>query len=227
MLKWNRLTHQYLVCPPHASVTQPWFSCAWSSSEHLSFSWGYYPTLPTRQPLIGLRVSRAFRCPLTLLSISSHRCSIGDKSGLYRGQSSGLMLWLARKSWQTLATWGWALSCWKIRWCCCTNGTATGWRISSLFLTPVKLLAITINSDFNSWDIPPQTISEPPLNLSLSRTQASAKRSPRPSGRKRVNCDSSVKKTCLHYLIGNCLGPCTANQAIRRTWRARVRGKPM
>jgi hypothetical protein len=25
---------------------------AWSSSEHLS-PWGYYPTLPTRQPLIG------------------------------------------------------------------------------------------------------------------------------------------------------------------------------
>jgi transposase len=35
--------------------------------------------------------------------------------------------------------------------------------------------------------------------------------------RKRVNCDSSVKKTRLHCLIGNCLGPCTANQAIRRT----------
>jgi hypothetical protein len=58
-----------------------------------------------------------------LLSISPHRCSIGDKSGLYRGQSSGLMLWLARTSWQTLAAWGRALSCWKIRWCCCTNGT--------------------------------------------------------------------------------------------------------
>jgi hypothetical protein len=51
---------------------------------------------------------------------------------------------------------------------------------------------------------------------SLSRTQESEKRSPRrrPSGRKRVNRDSSVKKTCLHCLIGNCLGPCAANQAI-------------
>jgi hypothetical protein len=66
------------------------------------------------------RVAGAFRRPLTLLYISFHRCSIGDKSGLYGGQSSGLMLWLARKSWQTLATWGRALSCWKIRWCCCT-----------------------------------------------------------------------------------------------------------
>jgi hypothetical protein len=144
------------------------------------------------------------------------------------------MLWLARKSWQTLATWSRALSCWKIRWCCCTNGTATGRRISSLYLTPVKLLAITINGDFNLWDIPPQTITEPPPNLSLSRTQALAKRSPRrrftrrrPSGRKRVNRDSSVKKTRFHCLIGNCLRPCAANQAIRRARRARGRGRPM
>ena len=98
-------------------------------------------------------------------------------------------------------------------------------------LTPVKLPAITINGDFNPWDIPPQTITEPPPKLSLSRTQASAKRSPlyrrRPCGRKRVNRDSSVKKTCLHCLIGNCLGPCAANQAIPRARRAWVRGKPM
>ena len=69
-------------------------------------------------------VAGAFRHPLTLLSISSQRCSIGDKSGLYGGQSCGLMLWLARKSWQTLATWCQALSCWKIKWCCFSNGTA-------------------------------------------------------------------------------------------------------
>ena len=187
-----------------------------------------------RATLNWSRVAGAFRCPLTLLSISSHRCSIEDKSGLYGGQSSGLMLWLARKSWQTLATWGRALSCWKIRWCYCTNGTAAGRRISSLYLTPVKLPVITINGDFSPWDIPPQTITEPPPNLSLSRTQASAKRSPRrrytrrrPSGRKRVNRDSSVKKTRLHCLIGNCLEPCAANQIIRRVRRARVRGKPM
>ena len=99
------------------------------------------------------RVAGAFRRPLTLLSSSFHRCSIGDKSGLYGCQSSGLMLWLARKSWQTLATWGRALSCWKIRWCCCTNGTATGRRISSLYLTSVKLPAITINGDFKKWTV--------------------------------------------------------------------------
>jgi hypothetical protein len=42
-----------------------------------------------------------------------------------------------------------------------------------------------------------------------------------------VNRDSSVKKTCLHCLIGNCLGPCAANQAIWRVRRPQVRGKPM
>jgi hypothetical protein len=31
-----------------------------------------------------------------------------------------------------------------------------------------------------------------------------------------VNRDSSVKKILFHCLIGNCLGPCAANQAIRR-----------
>jgi hypothetical protein len=61
-----------------------------------------------------------------------------QQPGLYRGQSSGLMLWLARKSWQTLATWGLALSCWKIRWCCCTNGTATDRRISSVNISLLK-----------------------------------------------------------------------------------------
>jgi transposase len=31
----------------------------------------------------------------------------------------------------------------------------------------------------------------------------------------------------LHCLIGNCLGPCAANQAMRCVQRSRVRGKPM
>jgi hypothetical protein len=219
MLKWNRLTRQYLVCTPRASVTALILLCMELIRAFILLM-GILSHSSNKATLNWSRVAGEFRRSLTLLSISSHRCSIGDKSGLYGGQSSGLILWLARKSWQTLATWGQALCCWKIRWCCCTNGTATNRRISSLYLTPVKLPAITINGDFNPWDIPPQTI--------LSRTQASVKRSPRrrytrrrSSGRKRV------KKTRLHCLIGNCLGPCTANQAIRRARRARVRGKPM
>ena len=124
MLKWNRLTRQYLVCPPCTSVTALILLCMEFIRAFILLM-GILSHSSNKAALNWSRVAVAFRCLLTLLSISSHRCSIGDKSGLYGGQSSGLMLWLARKSWQTLATWGRALSCWKIRWCCCTNGIAT------------------------------------------------------------------------------------------------------
>ena len=68
------------------------------------------------------RVAGGFRRFLTLLSSSSHMCSIGVKSGLYGGHASGAMLLFARKSSQTRATCGPALSCCRIRFC----GTATG-----------------------------------------------------------------------------------------------------
>ena len=41
-----------------------------------------------------------------------------------------------------------------------------------------------------------------------------------------VNLDSSVKRTGLHCLIGNSLGTCAVNHAIRRNLRAWVRGRP-
>ena len=125
------------------------------------------------------RVAGGFRRFLTLLSSSSHMCSIGVKSGLYGGHASGAMLLFARKSWQTRATCGWALSCCRIRLRCCTSGTATGRKISSLYLTAVILPATIINCDFIPWAMPPQTIREPPPNRSRSTTQAPAKRSPR------------------------------------------------
>ena len=139
----------------------------------------------------------------------------------------------SRKSWQTLATWGRALLCWKVIWCCCTNGTVTGRRISSLYLTAVRFPGTTINGNFTPCEIPPHTITDSPPYLSLSKTQASANCSPRrqyrrrpPSARKRVNRDSSVKKTRLHCLIGKCLGACVVTQAIRRSRHARLSGKP-
>ena len=125
------------------------------------------------------RVAGGFRRFLTLLSSSSHMCSIRVKSGLYGGHASGAMLLFARKSWQTRATCGRALSCCRIRLRCCTSGTATGRKISSLFLTAVILPATIINCYFIPWAMPHQTITEPPTNRSRSTTQASAKRSPR------------------------------------------------
>ena len=64
-----------------------------------------------------------FRRFLILLSSWSHVCSIGVKSGLYGGHASGAMLLFARKSWQTRATCGRALSCCRIRLRCCKSGT--------------------------------------------------------------------------------------------------------
>jgi hypothetical protein len=232
MLKWNRLTRQYLVCTPRASVTALILLCMELIRAFILLM-GILSHSSNKATLNWSRVAGEFRRSLTLLSISSHRCSIGDKSGLYGGQSSGLILWLARKSWQTLAT-----RCRRY-----PAGKLSD-AVSQMELQPtggfhpyfLRLLHYRLSqwSDFNPWDIPPQTITEPPPNLSLSRMQASAKRSPRgrhtwrrPSGRKRVNCDSSVKKTRLHCLIGNCLGPCATNQAIWHVRHARVRGKPM
>ena len=138
----------------------------------------------------GWGAGQGFRRFLTLLSSSSHMCSIGVKSGLYGGHASGAMLLFAKKSWQTQSTCGRALSCCRIRLRCCTSGTATGRKISSLYLTAVILPATIINCDFIPWAMPPQTITEPTPNRSRSTTQASAKRSPRrrytrrrPSGR--------------------------------------------
>ena len=108
------------------------------------------------------RVAGGFRRFLTLLSSSSHMCSTGVKSGLYGGHASGAMLLFARKSWQTRATCGRALSCCRIRLRCCISGTATGRKISSLYLTAVILPATIINCDFIPWAMPPQTITEPP-----------------------------------------------------------------
>ena len=112
------------------------------------------------------RVAGGFRRFLTLLSSSPHMCSIGVKSGLYGGHASGAMLLFARKSWQIRATCGRALSCCRIRLRCCTSGTATGRKISSLYLTAVILPATIINCDFIPWAMPPQTITEPPPNRS-------------------------------------------------------------
>ena len=173
------------------------------------------------------RVAGGFRRFLTLLSSSSHMYSIGVKSGLYGGHASGAMLLFARKSWQTRATCGRVLSCCRIRLRCCTSGTATGRKISSLYLTAVILPATIINCDFIPWAMPSQTITEPPPNRSRSTTQFSATSVHTTSTIcVIVNLDLSVKRTRLHCLIGNSLGACTANHAIRRNHHAWVRGRP-
>ena len=77
---------------------------------------------------------------------------------------------LPGKTWQILAVWGLALSCCRVRLCCCKKGITWGRRISSLYLAAVKLPSITTNCDFIPCEIPPHTITDPPPNLfSLQR----------------------------------------------------------
>ena len=148
------------------------------------------------------------------LGKSDPSLSFCPESGLYGGQSSGTMLLFARKSRKTLATCGGALPFCKISCRCCTRGTATGRRISSLYFTavilPILILRVrNASPDYNG--VTPY--------LSRSSTQASSKCSPRcqynrcrPSGRIRMKRVSSVKRsfftasleiTRVHGLLNN------------------------
>ena len=129
-----KLTNQYRVCPPLAAVVA--LILLWIElTKALTVRIGMLFHSSINAFLSCARVARGFRRFLTLLSSSSQLCSIGVKSGLYGGHASGAMLLFARKSWQTRATCGRALSCCRIRLRCCTSGTATGRKISSLYLT--------------------------------------------------------------------------------------------
>ena len=155
-------------CVPLSHLSPPWFSFAWSSPVRWSFSLGCSPSLPTMVFAIAREcwgVPTSSYAPVQFVSQMLNWGQIW----LYGGQSSGTKLLFARKSWQTLATWGRALSCWKVIWCCCTNGTTTRRRISSLYLTAVRFPGLTINGDFTPCEIPPHTITDPPPYLSLSK----------------------------------------------------------
>jgi hypothetical protein len=82
-------------------------------------------------------VSGGFWWWRTRLPSSSHKCSIGDRSGDNAGQGRTRMWFCFRKSWQTRVTWNLALSCWKT-WSkvrCCRKGRTIGPRLSSLYFT--------------------------------------------------------------------------------------------
>ena len=65
----------------------------------------------------------------TRLSSSSHKCSIGDKSGDNAGHGRTLMLFCARNWLHMRATWHLAWSCWKV-WRFLWRAM-NGWKISS------------------------------------------------------------------------------------------------
>ena len=117
----------------------------------------------------------------TRLPSSSHKCSIGDRSGDNAGQWRTRMWFWFRKSWKTWATWHLALSCWKTwsKFRCCRKGRAIGSRISSLYFTAFNVTWTILSWVRPSWQIPAQTITLPPPKRSDSYTHWSIKRSPR------------------------------------------------
>ena len=171
---------------------------------------------------------------LTLLSNASQRCSIGFKSGLYGGQSSIWTLFWLRKSRQTLATCGLALSCWNVRLWALSSGRTWGISTWSRQCTAVRLPWITTRGVFTPWEIPPQTITDrAPPNLSTSRTQASEYCSPkrrytryRLSDRWSENRDSSLNITRRVPASRNRFGAWARSHCMRRWRRLGVRFGP-
>ena len=99
----NQTENQYRVCPPLAAVAA--LILLWIElTKALTVRIGMLFHSSINAFLSCARVAGGFRRFLTLLSSSSHMCSIGVKSGLYGGHASGAMLLFARKSWQTRAT---------------------------------------------------------------------------------------------------------------------------
>ena len=76
------------MCPPLAFITALILLCMEFTSA-LIFLIGMFSHSSGNAVSNCLRVLGVFRRLLTRLSSSSHKCSIGDKSGLYGGQSSG------------------------------------------------------------------------------------------------------------------------------------------
>ena len=107
-----------------------------------------------------------------MISHSSVQVLDGGQIGAVSGPVKGAMF-AARKSLHTLATCGLALSCWNVRLFCWTKGTAWGCRISSFYW-------MTTKGVLNPWEFPPQTMTEPLPNLSLSPMQVLANVSPWP-----------------------------------------------
>ena len=112
---------------------------------------------------------------LTRLSSSSHKCSIGDRSGDRAGQGRTFMFCCCRYCAQTRATWHLALSCWKV-WrfpCLAMNGWTIGLKISSRYLTPVRRPSTIFSSVWPQCLIQAHTITPPPPKRSHSCTHAS------------------------------------------------------
>lgn len=94
---------------------------------------------------------------LTFLFAWSIKCSIGDKSGLFGGQSRTATLSLVRQLRKTFATRDVAFSCCNVRFGGRIRGTTWGWGTWSRKFTAIKLSWIMTMGVLAPREIPPQT----------------------------------------------------------------------
>ena len=130
-----------------------------------------------------------------------------------------------RYSVMILALWGRALSSWRmalgprfLRY-----GIATGSRISSLYLSALRLPSIMTRLVLPLREMPPHTITLPPLNDVTRSVQQSANLSPArlhtlilPSSFLRQNLDLSLNMTFLHIPMFQ--GRCCRHQRKQAWW---------
>jgi hypothetical protein len=95
----------------------------------------------------------------------SQICSMGFKSGLMDGQGTEVTASLRRLAVTALERWGLALSSiytglvasgWFSKW-----GTTTGCKTSLMYWSPVRLPCMVTKFSLQSWEIHPQTMTEP------------------------------------------------------------------
>ena len=115
-------------------------------------------------------MSAGWGCLLwTRLPSSSQRCLMGDISGLNAGHGRVWICSCCRYAWYILAVCGRALSCWNkvTLGCWRMNGNTAGMRISSRYLSPVRLPWIRKFCPIMRSDTRPNhhTRSSPPVML--------------------------------------------------------------
>ena len=217
--------HQYRVCPPLKSI-HAWQRRRIDVTSVLKNACGIPFQILTRAHDKSGNVNGWFWRPRNRRCISSHTCSIGDKSGDIAVQGSTFTLFWVKKSVTTRTTCGLALSCCSVALRCCTNGRTWGRMISSRYLMPVSVPSATTSAVLPRDEMPTHTMTLPPPNKHRSITQLWWKRSPtrrytleRPSLLSRWNLDSSVKRIRAQSCCV-CMCMCLLHHPNRATrWR--------
>ena len=123
---WRTAAHLHHINTTRLSTVTCWMFS--HSSCRFICSWSSFTESGCRRRTTWWRMPKA--------------CFIGDKSGEYAGQSSTWTCWLSSKYLQTRATWGLALSCWKM---CCSGEWRAGRSIA------VFHRGIWLHSDYQQW----------------------------------------------------------------------------